>query len=113
MKFDLEIRTLKFSKSIQRLIKGIRINITNENIVRQLLKSSSSIGANIREANETETHKEFRLKISYCRREAKETVYWLELLMENIGDMDQKLNILIDESNQLTLIFASIMKKTS
>ncbi len=74
-KFNLEKRTTKFSIDVLDLCKSIKISIINQNIIKQILKSTTSVGANYFEANGAITH-----KICICKKEARETKYWLMLL---------------------------------
>jgi four helix bundle protein len=76
-RFNLEERTLNFGKRIIHLAKAIPINKVNNSLIDQLIRSGTSVGANYREANETITKKDFKFKIQICRKEAKETKYWL------------------------------------
>ncbi len=108
MIYDLEERTTKFSKEIILLVKTITITQLNQNIINQLLKSATSIGANYREANNASSKRDFANKISICRKEARETEYWLELLSVIEGDSLEKLRTIWSESHQLTLIFGKI-----
>ena len=108
MKYDLEERTLKFSKDCIDLCKSLDKNIINLEIIKQLLRSACSVGANYREANDTLTKKDFLHKIGICRREAKESKYWLELILHSDSSFSDKLEPLIDEALQLARIFASI-----
>ena len=79
---------------------------------RQLIKASGSVGANYIEANEALSKKDFLMRIRICRKESKESRYWLRLL--DICD-DQKLETrrqeLIQEVTELTSIFGSIVRK--
>lgn len=81
-------------------------------ITDQLIRSASSIGANYREANETDTKKDFKNRIRIAKKEAKETIYWLELLIENNPILKKEIKALIEESTQLMKILASIYGKT-
>ncbi|MFA5187828.1 MAG: four helix bundle protein [Patescibacteria group bacterium] len=81
-KFDLEDRTLIFGKEIIHLCKSLPANTINFRLIDQIIRSGTSMGANYREANETETKKDFKHKIRICLRECKETGYWLELIEE-------------------------------
>lgn len=81
--------------------------------IKQLLRSSSSIGANYREANNTITKKDFLHKIGICRREAKESNYWLELVSHSNSKLSLKIEPLLDEALQLARIFAAINNKKS
>ena len=78
----------------------------------QLIRSATSVGANYREANESITKKSFYHIIGICRREAKESKYWLELLRYANSNQAGKITPVIDEAFQLTKIFASIGKKS-
>ncbi len=109
-KFDLEKRTTEFAKQILWLCKKESITIISKPIIDQLLRSATSVGANYREANGADSKKDFRNKISICKKEAKETMYWLELL-STISPNKPDLRILWKEAHELTLIFSSITRK--
>ena len=111
--YNLEERTLEFSKKIMRLCKKLPFDRINNRLVDQLVRSGTSIGANYREANETDTKKDFKNKIRIAKKEAKETLYWLELLIEANHNYQLEINGLIDESSQLMKILASIYEKTN
>ena len=108
MIYDLEERTSIFSKNVLALIKSITITSLNQNIIHQLLKSATSIGANYREANNASSKKDFTNKIAICRKEANETQYWIELLASIETNKTEKLRVIWSESHQLTLIFGKI-----
>jgi four helix bundle protein len=110
--FDLDFRTLQFSKEVIKFIKPLPNTITNREFVKQLIRSSSSIGANYIEANESLGKKDFYFHIKICRKEAKETVYWLKLLELNNMPSRNKCDQLIDEATQLKKIFNSIIQKS-
>jgi four helix bundle protein len=110
--YDLERRTLAFAKSVLRLCKNLPGDTTNREIISQVIRSSGSIGANYREANDV-SKKDFSHRIKITRKEAKETEYWLELLWEgNPGHVD-KINELLSESIELKKMLSSIAEKTS
>ncbi len=85
---------------------------TQENIVfaKQLIRSVSSIGANYAEAIFADTKLDFTHIINICRKEAHETVYWLDLLAEINPSLRKKFDILIDEGIQIVKIFVSSIK---
>ncbi len=109
--YDLEDRTLKFGKDIIHLCKALPENTINFRLIDQLIRSGTSSGVNYREANETETKKDFRFKIRICLREARETKYWLELLQEANSELQEKIEFLIMETKELIKIFATILSK--
>lgn len=108
MQYDLEERTKKFSKNIIRCLIKIKLNDINRNIVSQLIRSATSVGANYCEANGASSKKDFRNKIFICRKEIQETKYWIELLAEASPESKDSLKVLWKESQELTLIFNKI-----
>jgi len=111
MRYDLEERTLKFAKDCIDLYKKVEKNVINNELVKQSVRATCSIGANYREANDTITKKDFLHKSSICRREAKESKYWLELILHANQKLSKEIEPLIDEALQLARIFASISNK--
>ncbi|MEK7633284.1 MAG: four helix bundle protein [Patescibacteria group bacterium] len=109
--YDLEDRTKSFSIKIIHLCKKLPFNTVNHRLTDQLIRSSTSIGANYREANESGTKKDFKNKITIAKKEAKETIYWLELIIEANQDKKNEIFSLLDESKQLIKILASIYDK--
>lgn len=110
-KYDLEERTLVFAKNCIKLAKSTVKDSINNELLKQLIRSSSSIGANYREANDAITIKIFNHQINICRTESKESKYWLELLMHTNEEDACTIKLLIEEALQLTRIFASINNK--
>ncbi len=114
--YDLEERTLEFSKRIVRLCKELPKNITNNPLISQVIKSSTSIGANYIEANESLSKKDFVHRVKISRKEAKETVYWLKLVIESLiednQDWNSRINLLIKEAIELKKILSSIIEKS-
>ncbi|MEK7170977.1 MAG: four helix bundle protein [Patescibacteria group bacterium] len=105
--FNLEPRTEAFARAVREFLGTLQKDIGTQEDVRQLIRSSGSIGANYIEANESLGKKDFVMKLRICRKEAKETTYWLNLL--NTAN-PQRL-ILINEAQELTAIFGSIITK--
>ena len=81
-KAELEQRTKEFSLILIRFLQSLPKNYLGEAMGRQLLKSGPSIGANYREANRAESKADFIHKLAIAEKEASETVYWLELMLE-------------------------------
>ena len=77
-------------------------------MIDQLLRSATSVGANYREANGASSKKDFKNKISLCRKEIQETEYWLELLAESNPKEREEIKRLWSEAHELTLIFNKI-----
>ena len=90
------------------LIKNIKENNLNKNIISQLIRSATSVGANYCEANGSSSKKDFRNKIYICKKEAKESKFWIEMLAEVEKDKKEELRKLWKEAHELTLIFSKI-----
>jgi four helix bundle protein len=110
--YDLEERTLEFTKRTIRFIKTIPHTLANIEITKQLVRSSGSIGANYIEANEALGKKDFIMRIKICRKEAKESIYWLKLTDVNISESEVERQSLIQEATELMKIFGSILEKS-
>ena len=109
----MEDRTLKFAIDCRDLIKQLPKSLTNIEYSKQLTRSSGSVGANYIEANESLSKKDFILRIKICRKEAKESSYWLKLIETNdILSLDSIREKCIRESIELTKIFGSILEKS-
>ena len=86
--YNLEDRTLQFSKDIIALCKELFRNGINLPLISQIVRSATSVGANYREANDGLGKKDFVLRLRIARKEAKESSYWLELLAESNPQID-------------------------
>lgn len=112
MKYDLEERTAKFAERIIDLCKRVPKNTVTLPIISQLVRSGTSIGANYCEANGASSKKDFKNKILICKREAKETKYWLRMLVKAAEEISEECKILWKEAQELTLIFSKIAVNT-
>jgi len=108
MNYNLEERTKTFSKSIIRFLKTIGKEDINRNIISQLIRSATSVGANYCEANGASSKKDFKNKIYICRKEIQETKYWIEMMAESNPESIRELRRLWQEAHELTLIFSKI-----
>jgi four helix bundle protein len=112
-KYDLEERTYQFAKQTCEYVKGIKKLLTNMEYLRQLLDSSSSVGANYIEANEALSKKDFKMRIRICRKESKESAYWLRLIVEtNDQQYVNEGKRLYQEAVELKKIFSAILLKS-
>lgn len=109
-KYDLEQRTLEFSQKLIAFLKLCPNTITLTPLIGQTLRSGTSIGANYREANGASSKKDFINKIFICKKESKETLYWLELLNQSLDDdkLIQTCQNLWQEAREFVLIFGKI-----
>ena len=109
---DLLPRTKLFARRIIRLYCSLSQTDTVAQVLgKQVLRLGTSVGANYREANRARSKAEFISKIGDCLKEADETLFWLELLLDEKIVAEGKLGPLAAESNELVAIFITILKK--
>ena len=104
---DLRDRTLLFSRQIIRFIKLLNKNATIQPLLNQLIRSATSIGANFIEAKNAGSKRDFRNKVLISKKEASETLYWLQLL-EEFSD-SKELPVLQHECHEIILILQKII----
>lgn len=110
VKYDLETRTLRFADAVNGYVNGLPVKTSNIENGKQLVRSAGSVGANYIEANEALSKKDFVMRIKICRKEAKESKFWLQLTKprDDIADQER----LIREATELTKIFGSILERS-
>lgn len=111
-KYDLEERTKKFGENVISFCKKIPRDEITRPLITQLVKSGTSIGANYYEANCAESRKDFEHKIGICKKEAKETLFWLQMFEKTLPSHKELMYPLLKEGTELYLIFVAIVKKT-
>jgi len=111
-KYDLEERTVIFSQKVLIFSKKLPKDVVSTPVISQLVRSSTSIGANYSEANNAESRSDFKHKIGICKKEAKETVYWLRMILSLFPDKKDEIDLMLSEAKELTLIFGAIIKTT-
>ncbi len=112
-KYDLEDRTLKFAQNIRDFVKLLPKTISNREDISQLVRSSGSVGANYIEANESLGKKDFLMRVKISRKEAKESVYWLQLIdVANDKKSDIMRGNLVQEAKELMMILSSILRNS-
>jgi four helix bundle protein len=110
---DLLPRTKAFARRVIRLYCSLsKPDAVAQVLGKQVLRSGTSVGANYREANRARTKAEFIAKLGDCLKEADETLYWLELLLEEEIVPAVKLQPLVTEANELVAIFITILKRS-
>ena len=84
---------------------------TSRTLANQLLRSGTSIGANLAESKGGQSRADYLSKVSIALKEARETHYWLRLLIATAIIPENQLTPLLDEANQLVAILTTIVKK--
>ena len=111
--YDLEDRTLAFAERVRELVKKLRKTIGNVEDGKQVIRASGSVGANYIEANESLSKKDFIMRIKICRKEAKESRYWLRLLdIDDASGQENERKALTKEATELMNIFGAILAKS-
>jgi four helix bundle protein len=110
-KNDLEERTRLLALNTRRFIRKLPKDIANNEDAKQVVRSSGSVGANYIEANESLSKKDFGMRVKICRKEAKETRYWLQMFEQIPRELIVERDGLIRESVELLKIFSSILSK--
>ena len=112
--YDLEERTFRFAREVREFVRHLPRTIANIEDVRQLIRASGSVGANYIEANEALGKKDFLMRIKICRKEAKESRYFLRLLnTEGKEALEAERNRLLQEAAELMNIFGAIYRKSN
>jgi four helix bundle protein len=109
---DIKVRTFNFALDVLRICKFIAENEKEFVVTKQLSRSATSVGANVREARNAESKKDFIHKISIAQKESDESLYWLELLNEIIENELPEIERLRKEAGELLLILSAIILKT-
>lgn len=108
--YNLEERTYQFAKRVTFFSKSLPRTIANIEYIKQLIRSSGSVGANYIEANESLSKKDFLMRIRICLKETKESAYWLRLIVDtNEGDFSKEGMSLKEEAVELKKIFSTII----
>jgi four helix bundle protein len=112
---NLMERTARFGEAIVRFVKRVPRGSNypeNNRLVDQLVGAGTSIGANYSEADDAVSRKDFRNKIGTCRKESKETMFFLRMLAASEESLADEARTLWREAKELNLIFGSIWRKT-
>lgn len=112
-RYDLEDRTYGFAKAVRAFVKRLPRTIFNIEDVKQVVRSAGSVGANYIEANDSLGRKDFLMRVRICRKESKESRYWLRLLdTRDNSVLEKEREKMIDEADQLMKIFGAILRKS-
>jgi four helix bundle protein len=112
-RYDLEARTALFGEAVIAFARKIPVDAISGPLIQQLVKSGTSVGANYCEADDAGSRTEFKYRISFCKRESRESKYWLQMIAAAIPDRKYDARTLWREAKELHLIFASIFRSAS
>jgi len=110
--FDLEERTALFGEAVIHFARKLPHNPVNNRLVDQLVGAATSVGANYCEADDAVSKKEFIVNINRCRKESRETRFFLRMAAAAEPSAKAEARPLWQEAKELNLIFASIVRAT-
>jgi four helix bundle protein len=110
-RYDLEERTLRFAKELIEFVGTLPRTVANIEIMKQVIRSSGPVGSNYIEANEALSKKDFTMRVEICRKESKESRYWLRLIEVREEDAERRRQSLINEARELMKLLGSIVEK--
>jgi len=111
--FDLEERTALFGEAIIRFAKRVPQDAVNNRLIDQLVGAGTSVGANYCEGDDAYSRKEYALRIGTCRKEARETKFFLRMIATSEPLLKPDARILWQEAKELQLIFCAIFRKVA
>lgn len=111
-KYDLVERVERFGQSIICFSKIIPINTINLPLISQLVRAGTSVGANYCEADNAESRKDYIHKVGIAKKEAKETIYWLKMVITAEPRLEEKAMVVYQEAKELNLIMNAIVNKS-
>lgn len=109
-RYDLEERTAVFAERSRAFVRKLPRTIANIEDAKQFIRASGPVGANYIEANDAIGKKDFAMKVKICRREAKESRYWLRLI-DVAAELATERDSLKKEADELMKIFGAIVRK--
>ncbi|MCC7293342.1 MAG: four helix bundle protein [Phycisphaerales bacterium] len=107
---DITDRTLKYALRIIKVTRAIPKSTEGSIFARQLLRSGTSVGANVEEAQAASSKKEFIRRINIARAEARESLYWLRLVGKAMVLPATRLREITKESDEIVRILTAIEK---
>ena len=110
-KYDLKERTAKFGEDIIKFAMTLPRHAINNPLINQLVRATTSIGANYMEADGAESKKDFYHKIATCKKESKESMHWIHMISISNSTTKEKCRKFWKEAHELALIFSSILRK--
>jgi len=108
--YDLEERTALFGETVIAFAKLIPLSPLTNRLIDQLVGAGTSVGANYCEADDAVSKKDFRYKISICKKESRETKFFVRMVVKAVPELREAAKPLWQEAKELHLIFAKIYR---
>jgi four helix bundle protein len=110
--YDLEERTARFGEAVILFAKKIPESAVNYRLISQLVGAATSIGANYCEADDGVSKKDFKVKIGTCKKESRESKFFLRMVATSEPDLKPQARPLWQEAKELHLIFCAIWRRS-
>jgi four helix bundle protein len=109
--FDIKERTFLFGVRVVRLVGQLPRNVAGIEVGKQLVRAGTSVGANVEEAQNGESKRDFVHKMGIAAKEAREARYWLRIVKATLLQ-DAEVDALVQEADELVRILATIITKS-
>ncbi len=110
---DIRERSFTFAIRVLKMGKALSKNSINNILINQVVRSATSVGANIEEAQGAYTKSDFTHCMNIAKKEARETFYWLKLIKEMNPTIAKRLSLLLVENEEIIKILTTIVKKSN
>src|ERR1051325_1656262 len=102
--YDLAERTTRFGETVIDFARKIPVDPVTQPLISQVVRAGTSVGANYCEADDAATKKEFRYKIGTCRKEARETKYWIRVIAKAVPELCPNARLLWQEADRKSVV---------
>ncbi|KGE15005.1 four helix bundle protein [Sphingobacterium deserti] len=109
--FDIKERTFLFAKEVIFFVKTVKIERVFMSLFDQLVRSATSVGANVAEGKSGSSRNDFLKFHIIALKSANEATYWLSLIKDTLEVQEKKVDELIEEMEEITKILATIILK--
>lgn len=110
---DIRERSFEFAVRVLKMTRYLDPNPINKTLINQIIRSATSIGANIEEAQGGHTKSDFVHSMNISKKETRETIYWLKMIKEMNPEISKRLNLLLAENEEIVKILTSIVKNSN
>ena len=108
--YDLEERTAQFGEMVIDFAKRVPVSEVTKRLISQIVGAGTSVGANYCEADDGVSKKEFRYKIGTCKKEARETKFFVRMIVRAVPELRNDAKPVWQKAKELHLIFAKIYR---
>jgi four helix bundle protein len=111
MEKEIKLRSYQFSLSVIRVLKKIKYDSLNSVVIKQLMRSASSVGANIVEAKNSSSRLEFKRYYEIGLKSCNESKYWICILRDGFEVAGDEINNILQEADEISKILAASILK--